>query len=49
MCVGGYKKSALTIAKELGFTKPDHSTRMYRGEPFTESRACYAMISAEKG
>ena len=49
MCVGGYQKSALKIARELGFTRPDHSIRMYRGEPFTESTACYAMISAEKG
>lgn len=49
MCVGGYHETALRIAEELGFTKPDHSTRMVRGAPFVESRACYAMISAEKG
>ncbi len=49
MCVGGYHEAALRIAEELGFTRADHSTRMYRGRPFTESDACYAMISAEKG
>lgn len=49
MCVGGYNEEALRIAEELGFEKAGHSTRMYRGEPFAESRACYAMISAEKG
>ena len=49
MCVGGYHDAALRIAEELGFTRADHSTRMVRGEPFEESRACYAMISAEKG
>jgi hypothetical protein len=49
MCVGGYHETALNIAEELGFTKRDHSTRMARGAPFAESRACYAMISAEKG
>lgn len=49
MCVGGYQEDALRIAEELGFSRPDHSTRMYRGEPFAESRACFAMISAEKG
>ena len=49
MCVGGYQRSALRIAKDLGFKKSDHSTRMYRGEPYTESKACYGMISAEKG
>ncbi|HII41494.1 MAG TPA: GNAT family N-acetyltransferase [Thermoplasmata archaeon] len=49
MCVGGYQETGLRIAEELGFTRADHSTRMARGEPFEESRACYAMISAEKG
>lgn len=49
MCVGGYHDASLKIAEELGFLRADHSTRMYRGEPFEESRACYAMISAEKG
>lgn len=49
MCVGGYQEAALKIAEDLGFSRPDHSTRMFRGEPFTESRACYGMISAEKG
>lgn len=49
MCVGGYHEAAVKIAEELGFTRPDHSIRMYRGEPFMESLACYAMISAEKG
>jgi GNAT superfamily N-acetyltransferase len=49
MCVGGYHGDALKIAEEMGFTRPDHSTRMYRGQPFEESRACYGMISAEKG
>jgi len=49
MCVGGYHDSSLRITEELGFTRPDHSTRMYRGKPFEESRACFAMISAEKG
>lgn len=49
MCVGGYHETSLKIAGELGFTTPDHSTRMYSGKPFEESRACYAMISAEKG
>ncbi len=49
MCVGGYQEASLRIAEELGFARADHSKRMYRGEPFAESRACYAMISAEKG
>ncbi len=49
MCVGGYHDVSLKIAEELGFERLDHSTRMVRGAPFTESRACYAMISAEKG
>jgi hypothetical protein len=49
MCVGGYHTAAVRIAQELGFARADHSTRMVRGEPFEESRACYAMISAEKG
>ncbi len=49
MCVGGYHEEALRIAEEHGFVRADHSTRMVRGEPFVESRACYAMISAEKG
>lgn len=49
MCVGGYHEAALKIAEELGFEKAGHSTRMYRGEPFIESTASYAMISAEKG
>jgi GNAT superfamily N-acetyltransferase len=49
MCVGGYHDAALRIAEELGFTRAAHSTRMYRGAPFEESRACYGMISAEKG
>ncbi len=49
MCVGGYNEPAVKIAEELGFEKVGHSTRMYRGAPFEESRACFAMISAEKG
>lgn len=49
MCVGGYQGQALRIAEDLGFVRADHSTRMVRGEPFDESRACFAMISAEKG
>ncbi len=49
MCVGGFHETGLRIAEELGFVRADHSTRMVRGEPFEESRACYAMISAEKG
>ncbi len=49
MCVGGYQEEALKIAEGLGFSRPDHSTRMFRGVAFDESRACYAMISAEKG
>ncbi len=49
MCVGGYQETGLRIAEDLGFVRADHSTRMVRGEPFEESRACYAMISAEKG
>lgn len=49
MCLAGYHDAALKIAEELGFERAGHSTRMVRGEPFTESRACYAMISAEKG
>lgn len=49
MCVGGYHAEALHIAEDLGFEKAGHSTRMYRGEPFAESRACYGMISPEKG
>lgn len=49
MCVGGYHDTALRIAEDLGFARADHSTRMYRGEPYPESRASYAMISAEKG
>ena len=49
MCVGGYHNVALRIAEDLGFERADHSTRMSRGTPFEESRACYAMISAEKG
>lgn len=49
MCVGGYHRDAVKIAQELGFRKEGRSTRMYRGEPFQEARACYGMISAEKG
>lgn len=49
MCVGGYHEEAVRIAESLGFEKASHSTRMYRGAPFEESRACFAMISAEKG
>ncbi len=49
MCVGGYQEQGLRVAEELGFVRADHSTRMVRGRPFEESRACYAMISAEKG
>ncbi len=49
MCMGAYNETALKIAEDLGFVKAGHSTRMYRGEPFEESRACFAMISAEKG
>lgn len=49
MCVGGYQEAGLRIAEDQGFVRADHSTRMVRGEPFEESRACYAMISAEKG
>ena len=49
MCVGGYHDVALKVAEELGFDRSDHSTRMYRGARFVESRACFAMISAEKG
>ncbi len=49
MCVGGYHKEAMRIARDLGFRKESHSTRMYRGEPFVETQACFAMISAEKG
>ncbi len=49
MCVGGYMAEAVKIAKTLGFEKVGHSTRMFRGAPFEESRACYGMISAEKG
>lgn len=49
MCVGGYHDDALRVAEGLGFARADHSTRMVRGEPFEESRACFAMISAEKG
>lgn len=49
MCVGGYHEQAVKIAEEHGFEKSSHSTRMFRGAPFEESRACYGMISAEKG
>lgn len=49
MCVGGYHETAVKIARELGFSGKDHSTRMYRGDSFQESKACYGMISAEKG
>ncbi len=49
MCIGGYHEEAVRIAESLGFEKASHSTRMFRGDPFTESRACYGMISAEKG
>ncbi len=49
MCVGGYQEDGLRVAEGLGFVRADHSTRMVRGSPFEESRACYAMISAEKG
>ncbi len=49
MCVGGYQEEAVKIAEGLGFEKVGHSTRMLRGDPFEESRACYGMISAEKG
>jgi len=49
MCVGGYHEASLKIAEELGFEKAGRSTRMYRGTAFTETRACFAMISAEKG
>ncbi len=49
MCVGGYQEDALRIAEGVGFSRPEHCTRMVRGEPFPESQACYAMISAEKG
>ena len=49
MCVGGYQETALKIAEVQGSDRADHSTRMAGGRPFVESRACYAMISAEKG
>ncbi len=49
MCVGGYHDAAVRIAEELGFERADHSIRMVRGTPFEETRACYGMISAEKG
>ncbi len=49
MCVGGYHGEALRVAEEAGFRRVEHSTRMYRGSAFEESRAAYAMISAEKG
>ena len=49
LCVGGYHDASLHIAEELGFRRESHSTRMFRGAPFEESRAAFAMISAEKG
>lgn len=49
MCVGGYHEEAVKIAEGLGFERAGRSTRMVRGVPFEESRACYGMISAEKG
>ncbi len=49
MCVGGYQEEAVRIGASLGFEKAGHSTRMVRGQAFEESRACYGMISAEKG
>ena len=49
MCVGGYHEAAVRIAEDLGFQRADHSTRMARGPSFEESRACYGMISPEKG
>lgn len=49
MCVGGYQEEAVKIAEGLGFEKVGHSTRMFRGARFEEARACFGMISAEKG
>ncbi len=49
VCVGGYHAGAVNLLESLGLSKESHSTRMVRGAPFEESRACYAMISAEKG
>lgn len=48
-CVGGANREAGKVFEELGFTHGDPSTRMARGEPFEESPAAFAMISAEKG
>ncbi len=49
VCVGGYHRAAMDLLESLGLTKESHSTRMVRGRPFRETRACYAMIPAEKG
>ncbi len=49
VCVGGYHSTAVDILESLGLSRESHSTRMARGPPFAESKACYAMISAEKG
>ena len=49
LCIGGYHDEALRIARELGFMEESHSMRMFRGSSFAETRAAFAMISAEKG
>ncbi len=49
VCVGDGNREAARLFAELGFTHGDPSTRMVRGEPFEESPASFAMISAEKG
>ncbi len=49
VCVGDGNREAAKLFADLGFTHGDPSTRMVRGEPFEESPAAFAMISAEKG
>lgn len=49
VCVGDGNREAVRLFTELGFAHGDPSTRMVRGEPFEESPAAFAMISAEKG
>jgi ribosomal protein S18 acetylase RimI-like enzyme len=49
MCVPGTNRTAVGLARDLGFASGISSTRMYLGERFQESVAALAMISPEKG
>ncbi len=49
VCVGDGNREAVALFGELDFIHGDPSTRMVRGEPYKESPAAFAMISAEKG